>query len=301
MELVKIRKFSYIISIILVTASLASLAFYGLKLGIDFTGGSLIEVRYANTRPNLDAARQKMESLNFGNVIAQPVGEDGFTIRTRELSSEERQRVIGELGTLGEIRDSNVNTIGPTIGRELRNRSIWAMILVLVAIIIYIAFAFRKVSEPVSSWMYGLFAIAALFHDILIPLGIFSALGHFKGVEIDTLFVTALLTVLGFSVHDTIVVYDRIRENLNLAKKESFEEVVGKSLNQTITRSINTSLTVLIVLVSLYFLGAQSTKYFSLALIIGIIAGTYSSIFFASPLLVTWNNFQQRRARKGKI
>ena len=171
--------------------------------------------------------------------------------------------------------------------------------LVLAAIILYIAFAFRRVSRPVSSWFYGFFAIVALFHDIFIPLGVFSLLGHFKGVEIDTLFVTAILTVLGFSVHDTIVVFDRIRENLNLSRaKESFEEIVGKSLTQTITRSINTSLTVLIVLVAVFFLGAESTKYFSLALIIGIIAGTYSSIFIASPLLVTWNNFREKRASK---
>jgi len=299
MGLVKIRKFSYALSIILVLASIAALFLYGLKLGIDFTGGSLIEVRFAGARPDINIVRQKIEALDFSNVIAQPAGEDGFSIRTRELSTEERQIVISEIGVLGAIRDSNVNTIGPTIGRELRNRSIWAILLVLAAIILYIAFAFRRVSRPVSSWFYGFFAIVALFHDIFIPLGVFSLLGHFKGVEIDTLFVTAILTVLGFSVHDTIVVFDRIRENLNLSRaKESFEEIVGKSLTQTITRSINTSLTVLIVLVAVFFLGAESTKYFSLALIIGIIAGTYSSIFIASPLLVTWNNFREKRASK---
>ena len=298
MELVKIRKYSYAFSIILVLASIAALIFYGLKLGIDFTGGSLVEVRYdppaGGARPDINQIRQKLEALNLGHIILQPIGDNGFSIRTRELSTQERQKVLSELGSFGKIQDSNVNTIGPTIGRELRNRSIWAILLVLAAIILYIAFAFRKVSEPVSSWFYGIFAIVALFHDIFIPLGIFAALGHFKGVEVDTLFVTAILTVLGFSVHDTIVVFDRIRENLKLAKKESFEETVGKSLNQTITRSINTSLTVLIVLVALYFLGAESTKYFALTLIIGILFGTYSSIFIASPLLVTWNNYRQR-------
>ena len=305
MGLVRIRKFSYIFSIILVAASIVSLAFYGLKFGIDFTGGSLIEAQFDPTgggRPDINIVRQKMEALDFGQVVIQPAGEVGFSIRTRELSTDERQKITAELLGLGKIKDVSANTIGPTIGQELRSRSIWAMALVLIAIILYIAFAFRKVSRPISSWFYGIFAVVALFHDVFIPLGVFSLLGHFKGVEVNTLFVTAILTVLGFSVHDTIVVFDRIRENLTLAKpaspagrKETFEETVGKSLNQTITRSINTSLTVLIVLTALFFLGAEATKYFALALIIGIVAGTYSSIFIASPLLVTWNNYREKK------
>src|SRR3989338_704412 len=305
MGLVRIRKFSYIFSIILVAASIVSLAFYGLKFGIDFTGGSLIEAQFdpkGGGRPDINIVRQKMEALDFGQVVIQPAGEVGFSIRTRELSTDERQKITAELSGLGKIKDVSANTIGPTIGQELRSRSIWAMALVLIAIILYIAFAFRKVSRPISSWFYGIFAVVALFHDVFIPLGVFSLLGHFKGVEVDTLLVTAILTVLGFSVHDTIVVFDRIRENLTLAKpaspagrKETFEETVGKSLNQTITRSINTSLTVLIVLTALFFLGAEATKYFALALIIGIVAGTYSSIFIASPLLVTWNNYREKK------
>lgn len=295
MELVRIRKYSYIFSIILVAVSVISLAFYGLKLGIDFTGGSLIEIRYAS-RPDINLVRQKSESLNLGQIVVQPAGDSGFTLRMRELSTDERQKVTAELSKLGEIKDASANTIGPTIGQELRSRSIWAMILVLTAIILYVAFAFRKVSRPVSSWFYGIFAVVALFHDVFIPLGVFSLLGHFKGIEVDTLFVTAILTVLGFSVHDTIVVFDRIRENLTLSKKETFEETVGRSLSQTLTRSINTSLTVLVVLIALFFIGAETTKYFALALIIGIIAGTYSSIFIASPLLVTWNTYREKKA-----
>jgi len=298
MGLVRIRKFSYIFSIILVAASIVSLAFYGLKFGIDFTGGSLIEAQFDPTgggRPDINIVRQKMEALDFGQVVIQPAGEVGFSIRTRELSTDERQKITAELSGLGKIKDVSANTIGPTIGQELRSRSIWAMALVLIAIILYIAFAFRKVSRPISSWFYGIFAVVALFHDVFIPLGVFSLLGHFKGVEVNTLFVTAILTVLGFSVHDTIVVFDRIRENLTLAKKETFEETVGRSLSQTLTRSINTSLTVLIVLVALFFLGAETTKYFALALIIGIVAGTYSSIFIASPLLVTWNTYREKK------
>lgn len=300
MELVKWRKFSYVLSLTLVIASIISLLLYGLKLGIDFTGGTLVEVEFSGTRPEFTEVSGEISKLDLGNIVVQPIGNSGFSLRTRELSSGEPEMVIAALSELGDppagragLRDFNVNTIGPTIGRELRQRSIWAMILVLSAIILYIAWAFRKVSKPVSSWFYGLFAILALFHDIAIPIGVFSLLGKFKGVEVDTLFVTALLTVLGFSVHDTIVVFDRVRENLRLSSKnEPFDQTVGKSLRQTITRSINTSLTVLIVLLALFFFGAESTKYFSLALIIGIVAGTYSSIFIASPLLVTWHNFR---------
>jgi len=299
MELVKARKFTYALSLVLILASAISLGLYGLKLGIDFTGGSLLEVEFSPAvagRPEISFLQEKVDALGFGAVLVQPTGERGFLLRTRDLSDEEHQKLLDALSLLGEFTELRFDSIGPTIGKELKERSIWATILVLVAIILYIAFAFRKVSRPVSSWFYGLFAVVALFHDILIPLGLFSALGHFKGVEIDTLFVTAILTVLGFSVHDTIVVFDRVRENLQKqTKPESFEETVGRSLSQTLVRSINTSLTVLIVLAALYFLGAESTKYFALTLIVGIIAGTYSSIFIASPLLVTWNNFRSRR------
>ncbi len=297
MELVKARKFTYAFSLVLILASLASLFVYGLKLGIDFTGGSVVEVEYESPRPGEEVLHEKMSELGLGQFILQPVGESGFSLRTRELGEADGRRILGAFSSFGEIKHFSVNSIDPPIGRELRTRSVWATILVLAAIILYIAFAFRKVSKPVSSWFYGLFAVVALFHDIFIPLGLFSALGHFKGVEIDTLFVTAILTVLGFSVHDTIVVFDRIRENLKLnIANQSFEEIVGKSLSQTIVRSVNTSLTVLVVLTALYFFGAESTKYFSLALIVGIVAGTYSSIFIASPLLVTWNNFRSRRS-----
>lgn len=299
MKLVAARKFTYALSAVLMLASLASLFAFGLKLGIDFTGGSATEVEYASAPPPAEALGPEISKLNLGWFVLQPTGEKGFSVRTRHLSGEESQMIVKVFSERGEVKNFSVYSIGPTIGKELRTRSVWATILVLVAIILYIAFAFRKVSRPVSSWFYGLAAIIALFHDIFIPLGVFSVLGHFKGVEIDTLFVTAILTVLGFSVHDTIVVFDRVRENLKLnITNQSFEEAVGRSLSQTLVRSINTSLTVLIMLVALYFLGAQSTKYFALTLIIGIIAGTYSSIFIASPLLVTWNNFRSKRALK---
>ena len=296
MNLIKIRKFTYTLSILLILASIFALYAYGLKLGIDFTGGAISEIEFNGERPDISKITEKVNVLNFGNAIIQPTGEKGILIRTRDLTEGEHQALLREINSLGVSRELRFDSIGPTIGRELRNRSIWAIGLVLIAIILYIAFVFRKVSKPVSSWFYGIFAVVALFHDILIPLGVFAYLGKFYGAEIDTLFVTAILTVLGFSVHDTIVVYDRVRENLKKQQKgEIFEDTVARSLSQTLTRSINTSLTVLLVLSALYLIGAESTKYFSLTLIIGIIAGTYSSIFIASSLLVTWNNFQQKR------
>lgn len=295
MGLVKARKFTYALSAVLIAASLVSLLTYGLRLGIDFSGGALLEVGFRE-RPAADLVTKELSRLNLGAILVQPTGERGLILRLGDVDEAEHQRILSTLAEFGEFQELRFDSIGPTIGKELRTRSIWATILVLVAIIFYIAFAFRKVSKPVSSWFYGLFAVVALFHDIFIPLGLFSILGKFKGVELDTLFVTAILTVLGFSVHDTIVVFDRVRENLKKYFGKSFEETVGESLAQTWVRSVNTSLSVLIVLVALYFLGPASTKYFALTLIVGIIAGTYSSIFIASPLLVTWNNFRSKKA-----
>jgi len=228
-------------------------------------------------------------------------------IRSKDLSEEEHQAILIALSEPDKLTETRFDSIGPVIGKELAQKSWVAMALVLAMIIFYIAFAFRKVSgglsgigKGVSSFKYGLVAVIALVHDVAIPTGIFAILGRYFGAEIDILFVTALLTILGFSVHDTIVVFDRVRENLQKGIGENFENTVGLSVSQTITRSINTSLTVLLVLLALFFFGGETTKYFSLALIVGIIVGTYSSIFLASPLLVTIYNFQQRRQIKKK-
>jgi preprotein translocase subunit SecF len=192
-----------------------------------------------------------------------------------------------------------VNSIGPLIGKEAAQKAFISIILVILCIVLFITFAFRHVSKPVQSWKYGLMAIIALAHDVIIPTGVFSILGHYLGYEVDTLFVTALLVILGFSIHDTIVVYDRIRENLKNDNtdrtKKDFETIVGESVNQTFVRSINTSMTTILALFVLYFLGPEATKHFSLALIIGVFIGTYSSIFIASALLVTVQKFQAKR------
>ena len=288
MFIIKHRKIWYAFSLLIVIASLFSMFKFGLKQGIDFTGGALLEVEYA-AKPDALAAKQKIESLSLGSAIVQPSGEKNIIVRMKDLTEEQHQKVLSAVLSEGQGgKEIRFDSIGPVIGKELKKKSITAMILVIVMIILYIAFAFRKVSQPVNSFYYGLMAVVALIHDVTFPAGVFAVLGHYYGVEVDTLFVTALLTVLGFSVHDTIVVFDRIRENLrNNGNKNDFETVVGASVNQTISRSINTSLTVILVLLAIFFLGGESTKYFSLALLIGVAIGTYSSIFLASPLLVT--------------
>ena len=295
MFIIKHRKIWYAFSLLIIIASLFSIFKFGLKQGIDFTGGALLEVEYA-AKPDVIAIKQKIEGLSLGNAVVQPSGEKNIIIRTRDLSEGEHQKVLSAVLSFGEGKEIRFDSIGPVIGKELKKKSVTAMILVIVMIILYIAFAFRKVSQPVNSFYYGLMAVVALIHDVTLPAGVFAALGHYYGVEVDTLFVTALLTVLGFSVHDTIVVFDRIRENLkNNGSKNNFETVVGASVKQTIGRSINTSLTVILVLLAIFFLGGESTKYFSLALLIGVSIGTYSSIFLASPLLVTLQKFKSRR------
>jgi preprotein translocase subunit SecF len=298
MFIVKYRKFFYLLSALLVILSLASLFVWGLKPGIDFKGGSILEVEYAaGTRPTADSLKTSLTALNLGDYSVRETGDSGLIIRTQELSPENHNRLISAISN-GESKpvEKRFNSIGPILGREALQKSWFSVIMVLLAIVLFITFAFRKVSEPVSSWKYALIAIIALIHDVIIPAGAFALFGHFAGFEIDTLFVTALLVILGFSIHDTIVVFDRVRENLRQNRegkqKKMFETIVGESINQTFVRSVNTSLTTLIAIFVLYLVGAEATRHFSLTLLIGIIAGTYSSIFLGSPLLVTVYNWQ---------
>jgi preprotein translocase subunit SecF len=300
MWVVKHRKIFYAISIILVLASFVSMFVWGLKPGIDFTGGTLVEVSYPGGRPSQDAIAAQLSVIDPSASIRSS-GEDGYIVRMKVVNQTEKQEVMEALSLKGSVTlvEKTFDSIGPVLGVEALRKSLASIVLVILAIVLFITFAFRKVSEPVSSWKYGLTAIIALAHDVIIPVGVFSVLGHYLGYEVDTLFVTALLVVLGFSVHDTIVVFDRVRENLGHSNgKKSFEHVVGESISQTFTRSINTSLTTLLALVVLYFVGGDITRHFSLALIIGIAAGTYSSVFVGSPLLVTIQKFSE--SRKGK-
>jgi len=297
MWVVKNRGIFYAISGALVIASLIALFTWGLKLGLDFTGGTLVDISYHGTRPSQNQISAALSEIDQ-NASIRPSRDDSFIIRMKPVSQEEKTTVMNVL-TLNNKASTTVNafdSIGPVLGAEAMRKSLVSIILVILGIVLYITFAFRKVSHPVSSWIYGLTAIIALVHDVIIPTGVFALLGHVAGYEVDTLFVTALLVILGFSVHDTIVVFDRIRENLRLSSsKKTFADIVGESIRQTFTRSINTSVTTLIALVVLYFFGGSSTEHFSLALIIGIAAGTYSSIFIGSSLLVTIQNWQQRR------
>jgi preprotein translocase subunit SecF len=289
MWVVKNRKIFYGISVVLILAGIVCMSLWGLKIGIDFTGGTLVEVSYPDTRPEQSAVTEALLTIDPAASIRQS-GTDGYIVRMKEVSQEEKVGVLNALSLNGTAPavEKNFSSIGPVLGAEALRKSIVSVILVMLGIVLYITFVFRKVSEPVSSWKYGLTAIIALAHDVIIPVSVFSVLGHFAGYEVDTLFVTALLVILGFSVHDTIVVFDRVRENLrHNAAHKNFETVVGESVSQTFARSINTSLTTLLALVILYIFGGPTTQHFALVLIIGIAAGTYSSVFIGSPLLVT--------------
>ncbi|NQV93110.1 protein translocase subunit SecF [Candidatus Kaiserbacteria bacterium] len=299
MLIVKYRKIFYTFTALLIAASIFSIGFFGLNFGIDFTGGSILEVSYEGDVPNKEALESRVSNLSIGGFSLRSVGEEGFILRTQELSEQARVNVLEALSLNGEftVHQERLNTVGPVIGNELKNKAFAAIVIVIIAIVFFIAFVFRKVSEPVSSWKYGLIAVLALLHDVLIPIGVFAVLGFLFESEINVLFVMALLAILGYSVNDTIVVFDRVRENLRinseLKRKEDFELTVGKSLSQTYARSINTSLTTIFVLLTLFFLGAPATQDFALVLLTGVVAGTYSSIALATPLLVTWSGVKK--------
>jgi preprotein translocase subunit SecF len=301
MWVVTYRKYFYIVSIILSAASIFAIMTFGVKPGIEFTGGAILEVNYIAGRPTPDALKTELAKLEWQGTLVQETGEKGFIIRTKPITEGERVRLINAASFSGAqaLDVVRFDSVGPTIGAELRQKAWIAILLVITAIVLFVAFAFRHVSEPVSSWVYGFTTIIALVHDVLIPTGLYVTLGHyFIDAQVDVLFITAILTVLGFSVHDSIVVFDRTRENLKLHVSKKFEETVGQSISQTFARSINTSLTVVLVTLALYLVGSESTKNFSLILMVGIIAGTYSSIFLGSPLLVTIANWQAKRAGK---
>ncbi len=302
MFIIRYKKVFFFITTLVAVAAIVAIATFGLHLSIDFTGGALAQIRYEGARPTQEVLTKNLQEAGFTNFSLREVGTDGFTLRAQTLSTEQRTNLPALLShQTGTGHVEQLSEIGPTIGTELRNKSIMAVGLVLLCILLFIAFAFRKVSKPVSSWMYGLMAIVGLTNNVIVTTGFFALLGHLTGAQVDSLFVTAVLTVLGFSVHDTIVVFDRVRENLHInqerGRKEEFEQVAGRSLAQTFVRSINTSLTVIFTLLVLYFIGPSSTKDFSLTLLVGIIAGTYSSIFLATPLLV---QVEKWRSTKGK-
>lgn len=286
-------------------ACLTSVAVFGLRLGTDFTGGTLVQVTYQQ-RPAPEALQGALDQAGLKGYSLRGASTNDYILRAGNLTADQRAQLSQVLSVDGAYPAtiSQLTEVGPTIGKELRNKSLTAIVLVLLCILLFIAFAFRKVSQPVSSWVYGVIALVALLHDIIVPVGFYAALGHFTGAQVDTLFVTAVLTVLGFSIHDTIVVFDRTRENLRINqernRREDFADTAGRSLQQTFVRSINTSMTVLFTLLVLFFIGPASTRDFALTLLVGIIAGTYSSIFLATPLLVVWERYSAQNVGKKK-
>ncbi len=286
------------VSISLAIISLVLVAVFGLRLGVDFRGGSVFELDFSS-RPEISQVKHVLSPV-IGDVELSPAGDNGLIVRAHELNETQHQQALTTLENAfpsSGLQEKKFDSVGPVIGNELKNKSVSAILIVLAAVIIYIAFVFRKLGRTTSPWAMGIAAVVALLHDVIIPLGVFALLGHYYGIEVTGVFVAAALTILGFSVSDTVVIFDRVRENIvrsGLRDKGDFGVVVHKSVMQTLARSLNTIFTVLLSLFAIYFFGGESIKYFSLALIIGIFLGAYSSIFVASPLLVWWTRTLKR-------
>ncbi len=297
MNIIGRRKIWYVISAILTIPGIIALFLWGLKPGIDFRGGTLLEVKFSKNL-TVNQVQDGLKDVNLGSLVVQTTSQNSILIRTEPIDQETHLKINEALSKVGESQELRFETVGPTVSRDLTRKAIIAVILASLAIILYVAFAFRRVPRPASSWKFGICAVLALIHDLAFVTGLWAILGHFFGYEVDALFITGLLTIMGFSVHDTIVVFDRIRENLRKHPSLDFEENANNSIIQTLNRSLNTSLTVLIVLSALYFLGGATLKHFILLLLIGITIGTYSSIFNASPLLVSWQGWTMNRLAK---
>lgn len=289
------KKWWFIISGIVIIPGIISLIIWGLPLGIDFKGGTLLEISFNKLVESQDI-KLALTDLGVKDLIVQKTGDSQVLIRTEPLNKEKELKLKATLNEkIGESREIRLETVGPTVSKDLTTKAILAVGLAALAIILYIAFVFRKVPKPANSWRFGICSVVALLHDLLFVIGAYSILGHFYGFEVDGMFIVALLTIMGFSVHDTIVVFDRIRENLKLHPSGNFEEIANSSVIQTLARSLNTSLTLVLVLLALAFLGGGSIRHFVITLLIGVIIGTYSSIFNATPLLVVWQNRIQKK------
>ncbi len=297
---IKYAKYLLAVSAVVTVISLVALFTWGLKPSIDFTGGSLLEISFSSTVPDTAVVEATLKSVGQENVLIQKTDDNKLIIRTAFLDEDEHQAVLKGLRSKFETKDNKVNedqfeTIGAAVSSQLRKRAVTAVILVVFSIVAFVAYAFRSVSYPVASWKYGVTAIIAAMHDVLLVVGVFAFLGHYHNVEVDIGFVVALLTVMGYSVQDTIVVYDRIRENLLHRRSGNFSEMIDIGLNETLMRSINTTLITMIPLTALYILGGSSIHNFALALLLGIASCAYSSIFVASPLLAYVDKWQNKK------
>ncbi len=290
-----IYKIMFVISLMFFVASVVALSLYGLNFGVDFKGGSVIEIEFTKDRPSIDELHNLLSEqpdLKGKEISVNESGDRGMIVRTEDLSEESHQRVISSIVSKyreQDVQEKRFESVGPTVGRELRNKSLVAIAIVLVAILAYITFVFRKLSRTLSLWAMNSATLVGLLHDIVIPLGVFAILGRFYNVQISAVFVAAILTILGYTISDKVVIFDRVRENIVRGSREDLAAIVHKSVMQTLVRSINNTLTVILSSAAIYLFGGESIRYFALALILGIFLGAYSSIFVASPLLVWWS------------
>lgn len=294
MYIIRHRRFFFWLTGLILGVAIAAIGAWGLPLGIDFTGGTLMQVSYPDGRPELATIQEQVARVELGAVSVRASGENAISIRARTLTPEEHEAVLLALSA-SPITELSYTSVGPSLGSQFTNKALWALLAVALAIILYIGFAFRKVSRPVPGWGYGLTVVAMLAIDIIVPAGFFSIWAHYTGAEVDALFVVALLALLGYCVNDVIVIFDRIREHLAHNQreniKEAFEDTIGKSIDETMTRSINTGATVALALIALIYFGAPATRDFALIMLVGVIAGTFSSICRSAPLLIpiaTW-------------
>lgn len=295
MYIIRHRTLFFWITGLILAAAIAAILFFGLPLGIDFTGGSLVEVQYAGATPPLATVQQEASALSLGAISVRQQGADALNIRTRTLTPAEHTALLAAISEDASTTELSYTSVGPALGSQFATKALWALLAVALVIILYIAWAFRKVSKPVPSWGYGVAVVAMLAIDLIVPTGFYAALCHFTGAEVDSLFIVALLALLGYCVNDVIVIFDRIREHLarneKSGLKESFEDTIGKSIDETITRSINTALTVALALLALIFLGAPATQNFALVIFVGVVVGTFSSICRSAPLLIPLANW----------
>jgi len=290
MYIIQHRKFFFWLTGLILAAAIGSILVFGLPLGIDFTGGSLMQVEYKDARPALADIQKRTALVPVGEVSVRAFGENAISIRTRTMNPAEHEAMLLAVSGNESTIELSYTSVGPALGSQFTNKAMWAIFAVILVIVLYIAFAFRHVSRPVPSWGYGLTVVAMLVIDIIVPIGFYAAYARFTGAEVDSLFVVALLALLGYVVNDIIVIFDRVREHLNRNEKEgvreSFEDTIGKSISETMTRSINTSLTVVLALLALIYFGAEATRNFTLVMLVGVVAGTFSSITRSAPLLI---------------
>lgn len=290
----KFTKIFYSVFLILAVVSAVILFMFGLNLGIDFLGGSIIELSFEQ-RPSNQQISEKLNNLDLGELVIQPRGTSEVVIKTKEINSEIHEKIISQLAELSPLTENSFENIGPVVGKEIRDKTIVLVFVCLAALLLYISIAFYKVQRPLSSWQYGLISVITLAFDVLVVLGVLAFLGKQYNVQFNIPIITALLTIIGYTMNDKVIVFDRVRENLLNSRQDDFSTIVEKSLNETIVRSISTGICTLFVLFAIFFWGGETLKYFSLVLIVGIIVGTFSSLFLAAPLLVTWHKAKFKR------